>query len=142
MKRTLTALIAISLLLLVIILNSSKLNSSSSSEPQVDVETPRDQEIVDTEKTETIQIQENGSETNTCSNQNFSEESLQEIENQQSNPPSQNSEEPNAVNCDENVVPPDGRIYYSTSPESPYAYTPTNTPKGLDMPIAPPEQES
>lgn len=142
MKRNLMVLIAITLLLLVISLNSSKLSFSPTSETQADVETLEDQEIVNTEKTENIQTQEENSKTKTCPSQDFNEEDLQEIENQQNNPSSQNSEEPNTVNYDENVVPPDGRIYYPTSSDSPYAYIPTNTPKGLDMPIAPPEQES
>lgn len=38
---------------------------------------------------------------------------------------------------DENANPPDGRIYYPTSSEEPYAYTPTYTPKETNMPIIP-----
>ncbi|MEM3770567.1 MAG: hypothetical protein QXZ51_03275 [Candidatus Bathyarchaeia archaeon] len=38
---------------------------------------------------------------------------------------------------DGNSTPPDGRIYYPTSSEEPYAYTPTYAPKGTNMPIIP-----
>lgn len=142
MKRTLIVLIAVILLLVVISLNSSKLNSSPTSEQQGKIEPLEDQKIVNIEKTETTQIQEENSETNTCPNQNFNEENLQKTENQQNEQPSQNSEELTTVNYEGNTIPPDARIYYPTSSEAPYAYIPTNTPKGLNMPIAPPEQES
>jgi hypothetical protein len=47
----------------------------------------------------------------------------------------ENSENPAQTN-DSGITPPDGRVYYPTSSE-PYAYTPTYTPKGTNMPIEP-----
>jgi len=48
----------------------------------------------------------------------------------------ENSENPAQTN-NSGITPPDGRIYYPTSLEEPYAYTPTYTPKGTNMPIEP-----
>jgi len=48
----------------------------------------------------------------------------------------ENSENPTQTN-NSGITPPDGRIYYPTSSEEPYAYTPTYTPKGTNMPIEP-----
>jgi cell division protein FtsX len=48
----------------------------------------------------------------------------------------ENSENPAQTN-NSGITPPDGRIYYPTSSEEPYAYTPTYTPKGKNMPIEP-----
>jgi hypothetical protein len=46
----------------------------------------------------------------------------------------ENSENP-AQTIYSGITPPDGRVYYPTSSEGPYAYTPTYTPKEANMPI-------
>jgi hypothetical protein len=48
----------------------------------------------------------------------------------------ENFENPAQTN-NSSITPPDGRIYYPTSSEEPYAYIPTYTPKGTNMPIEP-----
>jgi hypothetical protein len=135
MKKTLITLITVTLLLLVISLSSSKLNPSSTSETKSNAEVLEDHEIVTAEKTE-------NSEAKTCPSQNPDEGDSQLGESQQNNPTGECPENLDITNYGENTVPPDGRIYYPTSSEAPYAYTPTNTPKEWKMPLAPPEPES
>jgi type II secretory pathway pseudopilin PulG len=143
MKKALLTLIGIVILLIATSLTSSKLNSSQTNQAQRNTENFEETlKTADTEATRENQITDKGEETTTQTNENPNEQCLSEENNQQSNPTNENFQTLQNPTQGENITPPDGRIYYPTSSEQPYAYTPTYTPKETNIPLTPIEPEN
>jgi len=103
------------------------------------------------EPTTNMETTENGEKpqesegTNAPKNQNCNINDAEKAENQQNVASNESSKTPVDTSQNENAwtdtCPPDGRIYWT--PEPPYAYVPTYTPKGwTNLPIIPPELEN
>ncbi|MEM2118478.1 MAG: hypothetical protein QW386_05610 [Candidatus Bathyarchaeia archaeon] len=98
-----------------------------------------------TESDENHNTSENNEEANAQQNKEYAEAFISsENTKQKRSATADNAEESlyatSDQNANTNVPPPDGRVYWS--PEPPYAYTPTCTPKEWTMPIAPPEMDN
>lgn len=145
MKKTILAITAVMLILSIMI---SAYPTTHTQPINTLHETPdisdQNQQATSVETIENGEKPQDGEETNTSHNQDCHLDDTEETERTQSvtsnNPP----ESPANTSQDENAstdTPPDGRIYWS--PEPPYAYIPTQTPKGSEnLPIMPPELDN
>jgi len=100
---------------------------------------------VNSESGENSALSKENEELDVPQNEGYADASTPlEATNQQEITTTDNTEESLDTKSDQNTnpstPPPDGRVYWS--PEPPYAYTPTCTPKEWTMPIAPPEMDS
>lgn len=150
MRKVLLALMAITLLLSLTSLaitnqnltpspiNENKLASNALKEssgkieentqaPQTSTQPNSGDQTVNLDTEKTAEPNQNMGNQNPAEECNFQKEDIQTLEDSAQN---QNSNS-------KNLTPPDGRIYYPTSSEEPYAYTPTYTPKEANMPIIP-----
>jgi hypothetical protein len=135
-RKAILTLTAIAIILIMVNLTSSKLNQTPITEMQKSTETfNQNVEAAEREATHENQIANEGEETTTQASQNPNTQCQAEENNQQTNPTSENPQTLENQKQDENITPPDGRIYYPTSSEQPYAYTPTHTPKETNIPL-------
>ena len=100
------------------------------------------QQATSVETTENGEKPQDSGETSTSHNQDCNLNDTEETENMQGAALNDSSESPTSISQDENAwtdtPPPDGRVYWT--PEPPYAYIPTYTPKErTKIPIMPPE---
>jgi len=132
-RKTILTSIAIMLFLLVISLTSSKLDPSQDIKINTNTETSEKCfETTNAEATQKDQTTKESGEATAQTSEKPNEQNLPEENFQTLQTPTQG----------DNTIPPDGRIYYPTSPEAPYAYTPTNTPKENELPIIPLKPEN
>jgi FlaG/FlaF family flagellin (archaellin) len=145
MKKAILAIIATILLLSIII--SACLTSHTQSinvvhEPSE--ASDENQQATNVKTTENGEKPQDVGETSTSCNQDCNLNDTEETENMQSVTSNNPSENPADTSQDRNtcrkVYPPDGRIYWT--PEPPYAYIPTYTPKKPSLPIMLPELEN
>jgi len=133
MKKTILIVIAVMLLLLITSVTTSKLNQPLTNEAKedrnVNAETPEKTET-STELTQENNVVIENAETSTQPIQVTPEEN-----NKQTTSTNENFQTLQNPTQGENITPPDGRIYYPTSSEQPYAYTPTHTPKETNIPL-------
>ncbi len=89
------------------------------------------QQATSLETTENDEKPQDSGETSTSHNQDCNLNDTEETENMQGAALNDSSESPTSISQDENAwtdtPPPDGRVYWT--PEPPYAYIPTYTPK-------------
>lgn len=144
MKKTILVLTA-AIMLIVLSISSACLTSYT----QLIHETPEISD--DNQQATSLETTENGEKSqesigiNASRNQAYNINDAKEAENLQSNTSNEPSESSTNISQDENTwtdtCPPDGRIYWT--PEPPYAYTPTYTPKRwTNLPIIPLELEN
>jgi hypothetical protein len=137
MQKALTALIAIVLLLVLASLTLTNSNPTSINEmrkspenfgqgsrlAQIDpMQDNGSNQMVEESIEDAMKSEESAEVKSLPEDGSIETENIQTLENQTQN---------------DNVNPPDGRIYYPTSSEEPYAYTPTYTPKEANLPIIP-----
>jgi cell division protein FtsL len=141
MKKTILAVTAIILILSIIISACSTSYNQSINIVRKPSEIPdENQQATSVETTENDEKPQDSGETSTSQNQDCNLNDTEATENMQS--VTSNDHPENSVNRSQhentcrNRYPPDGRIYWS--PEPPYAYTPTYTPKEwTKIPIIP-----
>ena len=141
MKKTILAVTAVILILSITI----SACSTSHNQPINVVREPSEisdenQQATSVETTENGEKSRDIGETSESHNQDCNLNDTEATENMQSvtsnNPPESPVDRSQHENTCRNIYPPDGRIYWS--PEPPYAYTPTYTPKGWkNLPIIP-----
>jgi len=146
MKKAILAIIATILLLSIII--SACLTSHTQSinvvhEPSE--ASDENQQATNVKTTENGEKPQDVGETSTSCNQDCNLNDTEETENMQSVTSNNPSESTADTSQDQNpcrkIYPPNGRIYLT--PEPPYGYIPTCTPKEwIELPIIPPESES
>jgi len=142
-RKTILTSIAIMLFLLVISLTSSKLDPSQDIKINTNTETSEKCfETTNAEATQKDQTTKESGEATAQTSEKPNEQNLPEESNQQTTPANENFQTLQTSTQGDNTIPPDGRIYYPTSSEAPYAYTPTNTPKENELPIIPLEPEN
>jgi FtsZ-interacting cell division protein ZipA len=139
MRKTILIIISIMLLLLIAGLNTSKLNHPATNETEentnVNTEIIEETETTNMESTKENTVTIENKETSTNSKQPADEKNTPEENNKQTTFTNENTQ--TLQNPSQSASPPDGRIYYPSSSEESYAYTPTYTPKATNMPIIP-----
>lgn len=146
MKKTISAVTAVILILSIIISAWSTSHNQSINVVREPSEiSDENQQAISAEITENGEKSRDIGETSKSHSQDCKLNDTEETENMQNVTSNNRLESPVDTSQQENtgrkVYPPDGRVYWS--PEPPYAYTPTQTPKGLgNLPIIPLESEN
>lgn len=120
MKKTILTITVIILLLLVTSLASNGIKQPTTNETKESKSVNVEAEVQTNHLTDDHNVVEEDSQKTTSTN-----EDTQTLENSSQN---------------KDATPPNGRVYYPTSSEEPYAYIPTYTPKEAKMPIKPPTE--
>ena len=143
MKKTILAIIAV--MLIIFAMSSACLTSYTQSTRETLENSDDNQKAMNTETIEDGEKTREDGEANASYNQEHNVNDAEEPENMQSVTSNDSPQNPADTSQNENtwtdICPPDGRIYWT--PEPPYAYVPTYTPKEwTGLPIMPPELEN
>lgn len=141
MKKTILALTA-ALFIILAISSACSISHTQSIRGTLEISDDNQQATSLETITANSEKPQDSREANVSHNQTYNINDTKEAENTQDITLDNSSENPANANQDENAwidtPPPDGRVYWT--PEPPYAYTPTYTPKErTKIPIMPPE---